>query len=112
MNVSLPIVPMLDMSFQLLFFFIITFSPGQPEGQIALNLPAPHTSNAVPQGAPEVFDLPADRTVSIRVIDGKLSLTLIESDRLTELNGLDDLVGRLKATHDDNLRIRADDRVH
>jgi biopolymer transport protein ExbD len=36
---DLPITPMLDMSFQLLAFFIITFRPAPTEGQIALALP-------------------------------------------------------------------------
>jgi biopolymer transport protein ExbD len=36
---DLPITPMLDMSFQLLAFFVITFRPSPTEGQIALALP-------------------------------------------------------------------------
>lgn len=36
---DLPITPMLDMSFQLLAFFIMTFKPAPTEGQIALTLP-------------------------------------------------------------------------
>jgi biopolymer transport protein ExbD len=36
---DLPITPMLDMSFQLLAFFILTFRPSPTEGQIALALP-------------------------------------------------------------------------
>jgi biopolymer transport protein ExbD len=36
---DLPITPMLDMSFQLLAFFIMTFRPAPTEGQIALTLP-------------------------------------------------------------------------
>ena len=36
---DLPITPMLDMSFQLLAFFIMTFKPADTEGQIALTLP-------------------------------------------------------------------------
>jgi biopolymer transport protein ExbD len=35
---DLPITPMLDMSFQLLAFFIMTFKPAPTEGQIALSL--------------------------------------------------------------------------
>ena len=33
------VTPMLDMTFQLLFFFVITFKPTPIEGQIALYLP-------------------------------------------------------------------------
>jgi biopolymer transport protein ExbD len=36
---DLPITPMLDMSFQLLAFFIMTFKPSDLEGQILLALP-------------------------------------------------------------------------
>jgi len=36
---DLPITPMLDMSFQLLAFFIMTFKPAPTEGQIAMQLP-------------------------------------------------------------------------
>lgn len=36
---DLPITPMLDMSFQLLAFFIMTFHPAPTEAQIALALP-------------------------------------------------------------------------
>jgi biopolymer transport protein ExbD len=38
---DLPITPMLDMSFQLLAFFIMTFKPAPTEGQLALALPRP-----------------------------------------------------------------------
>ncbi len=36
---DLPITPMLDMSFQLMAFFILSFRPAPTEGQIALALP-------------------------------------------------------------------------
>lgn len=36
---DLPITPMLDMSFQLLAFFVMTFHPAPTEAQIALALP-------------------------------------------------------------------------
>ena len=36
---DLPITPMLDMSFQLLAFFIMTFKVAPTEGQIMLTLP-------------------------------------------------------------------------
>ncbi|HJZ91131.1 MAG TPA: biopolymer transporter ExbD [Gemmataceae bacterium] len=38
-DITLPITPMLDMSFQLLSFFILTFKPMPTEGQLAINLP-------------------------------------------------------------------------
>src|ERR1700736_3569201 len=39
-EVELPITPMLDMAFQLLAFFILTYHPSALEGQVALALPA------------------------------------------------------------------------
>ena len=47
---DLPITPMLDMSFQLLAFFIMTFKPAATEGQIALTLPKDDggPNNAIP----------------------------------------------------------------
>jgi biopolymer transport protein ExbD len=40
-DVSLNLAAMLDMAFQLLAFFILTFKPAPVEGQINLNLPPP-----------------------------------------------------------------------
>ncbi len=40
-EVSLNLAAMLDMAFQLLAFFILTFKPNPVEGQINLNLPPP-----------------------------------------------------------------------
>ena len=43
MDPDLPITPMLDMSFQLLAFFVMTFQPTPVEGQIGLLLPRDET---------------------------------------------------------------------
>ncbi|VTU00625.1 hypothetical protein, partial : Biopolymer transport protein ExbD/TolR OS=Isosphaera pallida (strain ATCC 43644 / DSM 9630 / IS1B) GN=Isop_2619 PE=3 SV=1: ExbD [Gemmataceae bacterium] len=48
---DLPITPMLDMSFQLLAFFILTFRPSPTEGQIPISLPS------VPGGTNNVIDV-------------------------------------------------------
>jgi biopolymer transport protein ExbD len=45
-KIVLPITPMLDMSFQLLSFFILTFHPAPQEGQFSMTLPKPDASNA------------------------------------------------------------------
>ena len=56
---DLPITPMLDMSFQLMAFFVFTFRPSPTEGQIAMSLPKDDGGGvgipnpAAPQ--PEVF---------------------------------------------------------
>lgn len=45
---DLPITPMLDMSFQLMAFFICTFKPGPTEGQLSLMLPREGNTVAAP----------------------------------------------------------------
>ena len=49
---TLPITPMLDMSFQLLSFFILTFHPMPTEGQLSINLPKIDAADK-PQDDPE-----------------------------------------------------------
>ena len=50
---DLPITPMLDMSFQLLAFFIMTFKPAPTEGHIAMTLPKDEGGGA---GIPNLLD--------------------------------------------------------
>jgi biopolymer transport protein ExbD len=38
MEIEIPITPMLDMAFQLLTFFILTYRPAPTEGQFSMNL--------------------------------------------------------------------------
>jgi biopolymer transport protein ExbD len=90
-EVSLPITPMLDMAFQLLFFFIMTFNPSDLEGQLDMSLPseadkAAHkkedvnpTMGADKEGEPE---FPSDLTVKVRtqldgVNDGEISAIFV-----------------------------------
>ena len=40
-KVDVPITPMLDMTFQLLFFFILNYNPSPREGQMDMTLPTP-----------------------------------------------------------------------
>jgi biopolymer transport protein ExbD len=53
---DLPITPMLDMSFQLLAFFIFTFRPAPTEGQLLLALPpmeGDKSATAIPSVDPD-----------------------------------------------------------
>ncbi|MBX3441918.1 MAG: biopolymer transporter ExbD [Planctomyces sp.] len=57
--VELNLTAMLDMAFQLLAFFILTFRPDPPEGQLNLRLPPPQpvaVAGARPVGANESVD--------------------------------------------------------
>ena len=71
-KIALPITPMLDMTFQLLFFFIMNFNPADLEGQIDAAMPSlpdsewvrPIVGGAPAGNAPLV--IPSDLTVEIR----------------------------------------------
>src|SRR5437764_94770 len=71
-EINLPITPMLDMSFQLLTFFIFTYHPSAMEGQMAMLLPqaGQNKAQSVEQSKPTESDtelpLPSDLTVFIR----------------------------------------------
>ena len=46
---ELPITPMLDMSFQLLAFFVITYKPATLEGSLSMSLPKPGSDTPAQQ---------------------------------------------------------------
>jgi biopolymer transport protein ExbD len=58
-EVSLNLAAMLDMAFQLLAFFILTFKPNPVEGQVNLNLP-PAMKSVAPVGQQAPVDPPPD----------------------------------------------------
>jgi len=66
-RVQLPITPMLDMTFQLLFFFIVNFHPADLEGQVEMALPAADDGRSgcgcPPQGRDPEAALPTELTV-------------------------------------------------
>lgn len=72
---DLPITPMLDMSFQLMAFFILTFKPGPTEGQLAMTLPSEGTSVA----APTTLLQPTEPkyTGLVRLVGGVVDFTLM-----------------------------------
>jgi len=75
-DIVLPITPMLDMAFQLLFFFLATFSPSdRKEGQMDLSLPAkqsevaaktPDKVKPIGESHKEDIDIPAEVTITLR----------------------------------------------
>jgi biopolymer transport protein ExbD len=88
-EVELPITPMLDMAFQLLAFFILTYHPSALEGQVALALPAAGQARAkdakdVSSENPSDVDIepPSELTVVIKrrqTGDGPPDRYLVES---------------------------------
>jgi biopolymer transport protein ExbD len=89
--VALPIVPMLDLSFQILFFFIITFNPSRAEGRMSMNLPASGEAKAKdsadvnPKMSDPELNLDADFAVLIRSYDDSFSLSVRNSEKVDEI---------------------------
>jgi biopolymer transport protein ExbD len=117
-KIALPIAPMLDMTFQLLFFFIMNFNPADLEGQMEAALPAPVREVGEMVAAPQAPALPAGLTVEVRAgIRGGISaLSLRGADgRAVPLDGLDALGTRLAdmpaSMREGVLRISADARL-
>src|SRR4051812_46773704 len=66
---DLPITPMLDMSFQLMAFFILTFKPAPTEVQLALMLPT--AGRDVSTFEPKIEDqLPPSYKISVSPTKG------------------------------------------
>ena len=81
---DLPITPMLDMSFQLLAFFIMTFKPAPTEGQIALALPKDESSGPTSVILPLDTEKPSHYVVRVTATDGGAieNMTIAEESRL------------------------------
>jgi biopolymer transport protein ExbD len=135
-KVSLPITPMLDMTFQLLFFFIATVNPNSTrdvEGQLDLALPSEEVKQAhkpedvKKDAAPDkdpALDFPSDLTVQVRtqtdgINDGEISaLSVRNIDGKVDpveggLAGLKTyLEGRRKdTTNQDNIKVQSDGKL-
>ncbi len=122
-TVEFPVAPMLDMSFQLLAFFILTFQAPSNESRIDLYLPAspavlatsPAGDNSARSGLTFNSDLETDLVV--RAISDELGdLTLIELQG-SEVPSPAELTARLRAYREQlvgepiAIRLIADDRL-
>jgi biopolymer transport protein ExbD len=71
-DVALNVTAMLDMAFQLLAFFILTFKPNPVEGQINLNLPPPvpilDQKQQNPDDADQGIGPAAAKTLTIKIV--------------------------------------------
>jgi len=128
-GVNMPITPMLDMTFQLLFFFIVNYNPPTNEGEINYNLPAPDETaatstidNPKPSGDDSELELKtnAELTVLVRTQhdgnkDGDITEVRVRENSGSETtvptdNGqLDELIAFLKKRRDDPLLGNKDD---
>lgn len=101
-KVQLPITAMLDMTFQLLFFFVINFHPADLEGQMDLMLPAT-TANAQPQVVPKPQpsgmepEFPIDLTIRVISQGGPDSDGRITGLTVRTVEGREDIVADLDA---------------
>ena len=95
-NVELNLAAMLDMAFQLLTFFILTFKPSPIEGQVDLRLPPPMpVTKLTDDGTPIGERPPADIGVESLVIsifskpDGQIGSLAIGDSNIAGLAQLD-----------------------
>ena len=98
-DVELNLAAMLDMAFQLLAFFILTFRPSPVEGELALNLPPPRAvarpveAGQPPEGAGQIT---VDTSFMIGVRADGDTLRFLVSFR-TAWSNPDDVVAKLMA---------------
>jgi biopolymer transport protein ExbD len=128
-EVELPIVPFLDFSFQLLFFFVINYHPSALEGQMELSLPPAGEAKAesIEKMDPSKLsdtdiEVKSELTVVVRtphdnVNDGAISQITVVGDQ-GEAPGLtlESLEGYLKTakkglTNKSDIKIQADSRL-
>jgi biopolymer transport protein ExbD len=97
--IAMPIVPMLDLSFQILFFFMITFNPSRAEGKMSLNLPAtgqakaktPEAVDLNPTESSQDLEVPADFVVVVRSYEESFSLQIKTAEKPDEVGTIRDM---------------------
>ncbi|HZV07260.1 MAG TPA: biopolymer transporter ExbD [Gemmataceae bacterium] len=128
---NLPVTPMLDMAFQLLAFFVMTYHPSDLEGQMELSLPSEAITQAkdkedIKQDAQvdkeQDLKLSANLTVIVRtqrdnVNNGLISGISLQDDAGTgPVDTLDKLRDELKTRratveNKENIKIQADSKL-
>ncbi|MBA4063930.1 MAG: hypothetical protein C0501_09500 [Isosphaera sp.] len=112
---DLPITPMLDMSFQLLAFFIMTFNPTPTEGQIRMALPPPDMGDSRSSTPPSPADeKPMKWAVVVLATDnGQIAKMTLREEGATDDRGEDlgasvatGLLPRIKKLADEDKRRR------
>ncbi|HTU18116.1 MAG TPA: biopolymer transporter ExbD [Gemmataceae bacterium] len=128
---TLPVTPMLDMAFQLLAFFVMTYHPSDLEGQMELSLPSESITQAKNQeqvksdaaAEKNPLELPADVTVIVRTQHDNVNNGLISDLSLQDTagvhpvgNSLDNLRDELKKRSEtvenkENIKLQADAKL-
>ncbi len=103
-EVEIPITPMLDMAFQLLTFFVLTFKPVPTEMQFVMNLlpaqPATPIDAPAPPESAESNELPAGlRTLPTTII--------LRADRDTPFSSLYELITACQANGFNKFALKA-----
>src|SRR5262249_67205 len=92
--VAMPIVPMLDLAFQILFFFMITFNPSKAEGKMSLNLPASGQAKAKDNKSVDLtssdveLEIPADFVVVVRSYEDRFAVSIGNAEKLDEVGAV------------------------
>ncbi len=128
-DVELPIVPFLDMSFQILFFFIMNYHPSALEGQMDMSLPAAGEAkaqsieNVDPNVIPDdKIEIKSELTVVVRtphdnINDGAISQISVTGDQgEITVPGVEALERHLKSVQKDltnktDIKIQAESRL-
>ena len=101
MEIEIPITPMLDMAFQLLTFFILTYKPAPSEGQFSMNLLPAQPATEITKEAPKDNATPSI-DASLRTL--KTNLRANDNGTLNEvtladkaIKGMDELKKELES---------------
>lgn len=103
---EVPITPMLDMAFQLLTFFVLTYHPAPVEGQFAMSLLPPQPATKLDATPPPDAATSSDLPVSLRTVTtvlrageaGELARIVVNE---VEISGLDELNTKLNDIFND-----------
>ena len=97
-EILIPIVPMLDLSFQILFFFVVTFDMGLQEGFMAMNLPATGEIKAKAQDQVDLskpsdteLDVQSDFVVVAKSYDANFKVTIRDAEKIIDVGEIPDL---------------------
>jgi len=95
MEIEIPVTPMLDMAFQLLTFFILTYKPAPSEGQFSMNLLPAQAATAMSKEAPkeEQTDSVATELTTLKTVlkagpGGQLGQIILGENPVADLKAL------------------------